>query len=260
MTVIIVDGAQAFCNVDLKGHHEMFRHIDVFLTSGHKFAGGKTYTGLLWVKDDLSSAIEDPAIGYTRYRGSGSTSGSTGDMEALTSLRDALDKRANKQHSTPDGEKFATAIHSALCKDGLQKYLVVQDEKHMSGIATLWDLRKDPQVDNLKKELGDFTELSSEPWRDPKQGIRRGRTAHCLFVDKPWKQDEWHLSCREYPVHEEKACAIADKHQCVVRLSYPSTEECLAKWDYKKIAEAVTGALKKLSGPAKYSAQSGRRE
>lgn len=234
MAVIIVDGAQSFCNVDLR-QVSLFKHIDVFVTSGHKFSGGTTYTGLVWVNEDFSSVIQDPAVGYTRSRGSGST----GDYQALSSLRIAL---VNLKDDV-DGISFAEAVRDKMSETQRREHLVVGDTDYMSGIVTLWKLT-DEQIRQLRTKLGnDFTLLFSEQWRDPTQGIRRERKAHCLHADKPGDADGWTLKYQEYAVEEERACAVADLRPKVVRLSYPPSEDCCAGLTYQEIATLIADCL-----------------
>jgi hypothetical protein len=210
--VIIVDGAQSFGNVDLRCDVGFFQSVDAYITSGHKFGGGKTYSGLIWVGPCLDHVIQDPAVGYTRTQGSGST----GDLPALQSLCDSLGR-----NFTYLGQTFAEALAYRLPKS---PGIVVTEHDNQCGVVAVRHV-SDDQLKRLNiagKRGEHFTVLSPERWRNPQEGIVTGREAHSISVKNAWgSQSAWRFSVDRYSVHDECASsAVAGQGHCV-RFSCP---------------------------------------
>lgn len=81
-TVIILDGAQAVGNIVVDS--DLLKSVSFYVTSGHKWLGGRPALGLVYAEQDW--LIADPAQGYSKRSGSGGT----GSLDALQSLGVAL--------------------------------------------------------------------------------------------------------------------------------------------------------------------------
>jgi selenocysteine lyase/cysteine desulfurase len=112
---ILLDAAESAGNVDDKDLREAFQCVDAAITSGHKWLGGDTSTGLLYCKDpDELTVFKDPSESESQTKGAGGT----GDLDAIASLVWAMryDRAPMGSDRTPSaiGKEFRDALKKEL--------------------------------------------------------------------------------------------------------------------------------------------------
>jgi len=87
--VIILDGCQALGNVLVP--EELLKLVDFYVTSGHKWLGGMTTSGFVWIREPGKWKLADPAQSTTYAE----HQGGTGNAAALLSLNLSIAEMLN---------------------------------------------------------------------------------------------------------------------------------------------------------------------
>jgi len=194
-TIIVIDGAQAIGNIAIG--EELLSLVDFYVTSGHKWLGGKPTLGVVYAHPKWH--IPDQAQAYSRLSGSGGT----GNLETLRSTAVALrDFRADEytlDDCTSRSRQIAdhnAALSSLFCEllesEGIKLFplmtkrnnrghwpvngiVVVQGHlaPYASAIDTSGDLRKLEQLETAGRVMAAY--VKSEPWVMPGGGSRAPR-------------------------------------------------------------------------------------
>lgn len=173
--VTIIDGAQAVGNIVIEP--EMLQLADFYVTSGHKWLGGKQTLGIVHAHDCWK--LDDPAQGYSAASGSRGT----GSLASLASLARAVE---DINGATSGGDAVTRVQRVAKHNASLARYFSQQLRRNgfrtvgggqrvsrswkWSGIVVLLDLPGSISQKLRTMDGIEFSHLTDEPWRQAALG------------------------------------------------------------------------------------------
>lgn len=191
--VIVLDGAQAAGNILVDS--QIVNEVDFYLTSGHKWLGGKPTLGVVLSAPEWM--LSDPSQSYSRKFGSAGT----GIAEALRSFLKALEEFVDP-HGLEDPRKRQgrIAAHNTYLAGVFADRVRHQEEipgtaphRPTNGIVTIPDV-PEGIVMSLVHSGFEVSWLSTEPWRTVEGGQAPGKQNRFLIRVDPRVDD---VSIRE---------------------------------------------------------------
>jgi selenocysteine lyase/cysteine desulfurase len=169
--IIVLDGSQAIGNVVVT--RELLEQIDFYIASGHKWLGGLTTSGFVWLRDPDRWEVADPAQAFA-YPGQLGGSGNSAAWSSLVaSIADMTLERPKSRlekiasHNRSLGRSFIKALEPLA--GSIEIVTPRRGGRPPSGLVTIGvsPTIGEPLVETLEAQNFAFSRLDSETvhWR-----------------------------------------------------------------------------------------------